>query len=1144
MSPTARSRLASMVTALVVTSIALGALGAPTDASGVTTPGYRGTRHAPRTSTPVPKPVKVGGGDVPTVLVDAGGTAHVAWNDLQVHNETPALHYCRLKRGATSCDNPRRDFPQTDGATGAPLEVAYGDSLILLTQRRAVGADPTAGGPVYAYVSDDGGTTFQGAQVGGGAGSDDARLQGAVTFGPAGSEQIGLVFTGGYFQAVRPGVPPGPMVDLIPETDQDALSGSAIAATPGDGMTAAFEVSRSKTVLRTWNRTGNPSDPAQWSPRTTVPGTQPQMGGGPAGTYLQTVPPFSSRGPTLALRKLATGGSPGTAITLSTGQVGSRAAPAVDAHGVVTTAWATNTSSGSALVSRTVTARSHVGARATLVRAKSPAELLVPTVAAIADGGGFAAVRRNVVGGPTDILVAAFGSQEKTDALGLGHQPGGGPNTEQGVVETCSKVSYSALDVVAGGGCLLNAVGHPGTKVSQGLLKLNGLEIVPDEDVKILLNSREKTFDTTGKVTVQLRLDSSIVIPLLHDELHLKLPSESDKTEAAPGCTGTKLMAFDADVSKPLLKGFPIRGQIAVYLGADSACIPVALGLPKAFGDVHGSAVLRLTNKDGLDLQSMAISVKGLYLGPLLIEDLSIKYMKQGNQWDGSAKVGLPPQPGGVKIGGSVQFKDGAFAGATISADPVFPGLPLVGPTFLASVGGGFHLDPFSLEATATVGAIPLAPGVYTVSIRGKLVITFGDPVVFDFTGNGDLLGFGVATAGVTVTSDGFFRVQAAISLNLTVASVSGMISFFVDLPSKTFAGKVKGTVCVFSVCPEAEAIISSKGIGACVDVRLFRGGFGYKWGDDLPELFFPTCDLSEYDPPVPAGAGHARAAQSAARTFSVAARATVASIKVTGNGGLPSVVLISPSGQRIMPSTDLGKRGAPAYAVADAVTKATYVGILKPAAGTWTVEAAPGSPAIADLRQAQPLAPPKVSAKLGGKGHARTLRYTARRSGGLSTTFVETNAHGGSRVIGRATKNAGTIHFATGLGPRGRRTVTAMTARAGIPRLETKVGTYTAPAPLRPSRAGRVRVTRSRHGLLVRWGHAKRAIGYTITARLSDGRTPFFTAGARARKVRIRAVPGDVKAAVTVVGRDRAGRAGPAARGKTPRKRRPKGHH
>jgi hypothetical protein len=68
--------------------------GAPADARGVTTPGYRGTRKPPRTTsaTPVPKPVKVGDGDVPTVLVDAGGTAHVAWNDLQVHNETSALH--------------------------------------------------------------------------------------------------------------------------------------------------------------------------------------------------------------------------------------------------------------------------------------------------------------------------------------------------------------------------------------------------------------------------------------------------------------------------------------------------------------------------------------------------------------------------------------------------------------------------------------------------------------------------------------------------------------------------------------------------------------------------------------------------------------------------------------------------------------------------------------------------------------------------------------------------------------------------------------------------------------------------------------------------------------------------------------------
>ena len=236
-----------------------------------------------------------------------------------------------------------------------------------------------------------------------------------------------------------------------------------------------------------------------------------------------------------------------------------------------------------------------------------------------------------------------------------------------GVLETCSRIEYhSAIDVVAEGGRLLGAVGKPGTKVSEGTIHLNGLEIVPDPNVKILLNSRAKTLDTTGRVTVQMRLEDTIVIPLLHEELHLKLPSEPDNTQAAPGCSGTKLLGFDSNVSNPSLKGFPIQGQVAVYLGPDSACIPVSLGLPKAFGDIHGSAVLRLTNEDGLSLID-----EDLRSGPLsravARREAQHRVQKLGNQWDGAATIGLPPQPGGLKLGGSVRFADGAFEGATFT---------------------------------------------------------------------------------------------------------------------------------------------------------------------------------------------------------------------------------------------------------------------------------------------------------------------------------------------------------------------------------------------------------------------------------------------------------------------------------------------
>jgi hypothetical protein len=233
--------------------------------------------------------------------------------------------------------------------------------------------------------------------------------------------------------------------------------------------------------------------------------------------------------------------------------------------------------------------------------------------------------------------------------------------------------------------------------------------------------------------------------------------------------------------------------------------------------------------------------------------------------------------------------------------------------------------------------------------------------------------------------------------------------------------------------------------------------------------------------------------------------------------------LIVSAVGSRL-PSAD-PNAPAPAYAFADAATQRTYIAVPKPAAGTRTVEAVAGSAPIAQLLQARPLA----RARLGGRGRTRTLTYRVRRTGGLRTTFVETDARGRSRIIGRATKSSGRIRFGTGAGAKGVRTVTARTDRDGIPRAGTKIGTYTAPPPLRPGRPGKVRVVRRGGGLVVRFGRARRAAGYTVTARLSDGRTPFFAVGRMSRRVRIRAVPRDGGATVTVVARDRTG--GPGQR-------------
>jgi hypothetical protein len=254
-----------VVLGLVVVFFALGSVGIAA-AQSVRTPGYEGIRKAPKTKpvTPTPPPVKVGEGTEPSALVDAAGTAHVVW--VEYFTSVPALRYCRIQRGARGCDPAAGALPRPDGAEYEAFVVAYGDALVLLSQRTVDGR-----GPVFAYVSDDGGTSFHPPVVVGGSfrpgDPSSANLEGAVTFGPPGNEQIGLVYTNGYFQAVRPGVLPGGFTALVPQSgtfnvDQNA---AAIAANAGGGVSVAYATTAQKIVVRTWNRTGDPSDPTQWS---------------------------------------------------------------------------------------------------------------------------------------------------------------------------------------------------------------------------------------------------------------------------------------------------------------------------------------------------------------------------------------------------------------------------------------------------------------------------------------------------------------------------------------------------------------------------------------------------------------------------------------------------------------------------------------------------------------------------------------------------------------------------------------------------------------------------------------------------------------------------------------------------------------
>jgi hypothetical protein len=1097
-------------------------------------PGYRGTRRVPRTVAPAPpRPIVLAqAGERPQVLVDAAGTAHVVWNE-RTPDQPDTLRYCRLRRGGAGCEATQALVPAQpyDGGNapgfnndvGVPRVLALNGQLILLTNRYPnVVPSPdgeTSASNTYLFSSEDGGSSFgPPALVGTGQTSGEPAV-----FGPPDAPRIGLVSdtqTGGtFFQPIVPGRFSRATVNLGP----DGVD-SAVAPFEGGTVVVAHATISSVVHVRIWSGQGDPLDPGTWSDASFA-GEEPRLASGPSGTFLLSRTADAARQQTV--RRVTRGGlgAPATIPQTNGSGIGDLVQ---DGSGRLTATYRQQVGGDERLFART----SSDGVR------WSPAQLLrsqpVTTglwesdAGAAADGGGFVVTREAPGGALGPIVALPFGSQRATGQPGLGALTGGAGDPS--VVETCQKISFGSVRVLADGGCVLSAAGRAGVKVSEGPLRLNGLEIVPEGSARILLNARARTIDTSGTVRVQLRAPGIEPVVLFRGELHLSLRDESVAASrgggAAGGCSGQRLASFSA--GSTLLKGFPIEGSIDVFLTPDNVCIPVALGLPRAFGGIRGDAVLRADNERGLHLDTLAIAVKQAFIGPVLLEDLLISYTASSDEWVGRAQLGLPPQPGGAKLAAGVRFAGGAFREGSLRLTFPKPGLPLdpFAASYLSHVSGGFSIDPLTIAVGAGIGVVPTGP-LYAFEVDGRLTAVFRDPVTFRFDGTGKLFSFPVASTSVVVRTDGFASARGEVSLGLPGVSVRGGLDAFADLRSRSFGGDVRGEVCIAGVCPaRGEAVLSSRGIGACV-TQIVDYGFGYRWGDPITsvDVMFGSCDLGPYRVSAPAGA--ARAAADGAVT--VTGGTPLLSLKVSGAGGAPSVVLVSPSGERIVPSAD-ATAGQPAYARPVGELSATYVAVRRPAAGDWRVEADPAGPAIAEIARAANLPAPTVSGSVGRRARARVLRYRTTRGNGLTTTFVE-RWSGGQRTLGSARARAGTLRFAPAPGPAGRREVVALIARDGVPRLERTVATYTAPPPTRPARVRGLKIAHGARAATVRWRGVAGARTYAVRVSTPDGRRQLRVLGARARSLRVVAIGRRERVKVVITARDAAGRGGPAAR-------------
>ena len=908
-----------MTKLIALTLIALAAP-ASAGAASFTTPGYHGTHHVPKVVASTPPPVRIGTGSHPNVLVDAAGTAHIVWNET-VPAGGDRIHYCRLPRGASACAASsvlNVDQPAVDGNdatnnidTDGPRALAIGDELLVLSNRSpnlvpvpgCIDPDPSAceqsDSNDYLFTSEDGGTTF-GAP--GRIGTNPATF-GAATFGGESPFIATLSSPPGQgltFQASHAGQYATDAASFGEAAAGGNGSCCLLAVDPATGRPAVALSHDGQVVVREWNGAGSPNDATQWSTSAAVPGSgQPALAANAGGLYL-AVNACDTCDQTTVRRVVA--GTLGPAVPI--GAASNELTLAAGASSAVDAIFDTQDDGGQLVLRHSAdgTVWSAPQVLATGGAHDDPRAGLGP------DGGGVAVW---AAGSDQDaaIEVAGFGPVGATGQLGLGGVGGGsGPIGGGDGSTSCTTVHMGDIDALSEAGCFLRDPQHPasGAAVTDGELRLNGLQIVPDPGVRVIIDPRARTIDTTGAVSVILRGTGIGDVTLWHGELHVKLGAASD---------GQTLFDFDTSTFAAALKGFPIDGKIDVVLAHDAVKIPIALKLPPYFGGITGQATLLANNRDGLVLDSLQIGVPDAILGALEIKDLNISYTREGDVWSGGAKFNIPPRSGEFAIDVQVTFTGGRLTMGSFGVG-FYPGIPIFSDLYLNHFGGGFALSPRKkIFGDVSVGAIPLDPPNYAINVDGTFAITFGEhgePTVIEVGGTGAVHGEDIANAKLIFQTNGYFEADGNVDIDLGVVGVSGGIKAFADLPAKRFSGDIHGTVFVggFGLI-SAESLIANTGMGACGKLEVpplpaLAGGFFWAWGTSADDVHFEagSCDLSQYKVAPVSAAARAGDAAAGVTTATVAAGTDIENIELLGDGGAPSVTLTSPSGRVIEPST------------------------------------------------------------------------------------------------------------------------------------------------------------------------------------------------------------------------------------------------
>jgi hypothetical protein len=850
------------------------------------------------------KPIAIGLGYRPQVLVDDAGVAHITWSTSAEEHGPAGEHtytagwdnYCRLTRGAKSCgDHAKLDAPIVYPPKGADevlsplygnspganqdigegsLPLATGNQLSILAHRPGNKVEVPGGiseDVNFMWTSDDGGKKFSGP----GLTSTMDYYGGAASYGSPASIGI-LGFTGElltesktaghvFFQEARAGTfaPAGARVDLGPGKN-DLLARRQIVA-DGDRPLVAFD-DITHVIVREYKGKGDIDDAANWT-ESKFPGTDPSLASGPHGAYLTYYPAGhksppgphfdpTSFFPKAVVVKLVDGhrSGPETPVFPSAVEGGSEDQLAEAGDGELFAAWTEkgdNEDEYRYLMVSTSNDGRHWSKPRHLYVAGRKDGIGGLQIAVGPDGGGVAVF---VHGGNGDKITEAklrdlFGVGGLVVAVPFGARGSTGKKglgTGGSGHAGCLDVRFGAVHAHVDYGCFLRVATKKDPKgdasIAYGGVHVNGLELRPDTPgTAIVIDDTTHTIESKGgSVSILLQHPGIPDIKLWDGPLDVDLGA---KDNVGDPLFPLPMTSFHADVL-----GFEALGTPTAILGTESVSIPISLKMPSYFGVPGGSATLAANMAEGLVPSSLHIAIPDVTMSGVELRGGAIGWAGPEDQWSGTGELEMQPGAGAAGMdvkGAAIGFDHGDFTSGGFNT-AAYPGTPIFHNAYLENLGASFNLHPPpSLTGNAEMGAVAHGGGVYSLEATGPLTTSFGNPSTMDVTGEGAIYGVPLNSAHATFNTNGTFHETGILGFDSYGLEIGGTVDASTDLNAGTTSGTIAGTFSFAGEGVEESLPFNDTGFGYCkefgVSPASFSAGFLFKWEGGV-EVFPTGC--------------------------------------------------------------------------------------------------------------------------------------------------------------------------------------------------------------------------------------------------------------------------------------------------------------